>query len=239
MLSVIVPAAEGRLANLNLVLTSLGTQTLPRDLFEVIVVSDGGQESFGDVLKMHAALSPVFVRQPKHDPLTGAWGARIKALLPDQAMLMNSPEAKAWQSEHRTFFAEAVAAWNEHRNDARTMQPRNRGARNARFPFLIFADSDVVLHPRALEYYAEDFTKNPNRIVCGLYHWLKPMRVSPADVRQRFDDILAERLPALPLAPNAHSIMRDPRAKPSRDTCPTTRLRRKRRRKNFSSIRRT
>ena len=227
MLSVIVPAAEGRLSNLNLVLTSLGAQTLPRDLFEVIVVSDGGQDSFADVLKMHAALNPIFVHQPKHDPLASAWGARLKAELPDTLWAINSPEAEAWQQARRDFFLELVAAWDA-RRDAVTTQPRNRGARNARFPFLIFADSDVVLHPRALEYYAEDFTKNPNRIVCGLYHWLRPMRVSPADVRHRFDDILNERLPHLNIMPNAHSIMRDPRAQtfsqysPDHTFAPTT-----------------
>lgn len=226
MLSVIVPAADSRLANLNLVLTSLAAQTLPREMFEVIVVSDGGQDSFADVLKMHAALRPLFVRQPKHDPLLGAWGERLRSALPDTTWAINAPEALQWQNEHRAFFIEMVSAWDA-RRDALTMQPRNRGARNARFPFLIFADSDVVLHPRALEYYAEDFSKNPNRIVCGLYHWLAPMRVSPADVRQRFDSILDERLPRIELA-NPHSVMRDPRAQtfakysPDHTFCPAT-----------------
>lgn len=209
-LSVVIPAADGRVGNLNLVLTSLEQQTLPRERFEVIIVSDGGQDSFGDVLKMHKALNPVFVWQPKHDPMGGELGRRLKAVLPDKAMVMDSPEALAWQEAQREFFVNLI---DEMRPDwFGTMQPRNRGALNARFPFLVFADSDVVLHPRALEYYAEDFTENPRRVICGLYHWLKPMRVTPRDVRQAFDDILEERLPEVHLE-KAHSVMRDPRSK--------------------------
>lgn len=168
-LSVIIPVTDGRQQNLNLVLTSLECQTLPRDQFEVILVSDGGQDSFDSTLAMHKSLQPTFIWQPKHDPL-----------------LYGTPK--------------------------QTMPPRNRGARNAKFPFYVFLDSDVVLHPKALEYYAEDMAKNSDRVVCGIYHWLHPMRVSTMDIKTRIQDVLDERLLKLPTPnPQTHNIARDMR----------------------------
>ena len=93
-----------------------------------------------------------------------------------------------------------------------TTQPRNRGARNALYPFLVFADSDVILERHALQYYAENFAEMPDRIVAGLYHWLCPMNIATMDIRNRFDDILEERLPHRSVPqPKTHMINRDPR----------------------------
>ena len=88
---------------------------------------------------------------------------------------------------------------------------RNLGARVAKNPFYIFLDSDVIVRPETLEYYAEGFTNMSNRVIVGLYHWLKPMKVTPEDVKERFWDIINEKLPVLPIEKPRHNIMRDPR----------------------------
>jgi glycosyltransferase involved in cell wall biosynthesis len=60
---------------------------------------------------------------------------------------------------------------------------RNVGAKLARGQFLLFIDSDVVLNPRALEFYAEDFRDFPQRAIAGPYHWCAPMRVWRDDIQ--------------------------------------------------------
>lgn len=93
-----------------------------------------------------------------------------------------------------------------------TMQPRNRGARHARYPFYVFADSDVILRSDVLEIYAQDLTENPDRVIAGRYDWLPPMRISRTDIEQRFDDILAKKLRTLPIPqPQTHNIADDMR----------------------------
>jgi len=67
--------------------------------------------------------------------------------------------------------------------------PRNKGARLARYPFLIFLDSDVILDKQAMEFYAEDFDKNPIGIVAGLYDWLFPCRIGPDEIERGLDSI--------------------------------------------------
>jgi glycosyltransferase involved in cell wall biosynthesis len=72
---------------------------------------------------------------------------------------------------------------------------RNVGARLASGEFLLFIDSDVLLNPRALEYYAADFTGFPNRAIAGPYHWCPPAPITPKDVRDW--DTLSARMFAL------------------------------------------
>lgn len=88
---------------------------------------------------------------------------------------------------------------------------RNFGAKIARNPFLIFLDSDVIVCPKTLTYYAEGFTNMPNRVIVGLYHWLRPMEVTLDDVKTRFQEIIEEQLPPLPLEKPKHNIQRDAR----------------------------
>lgn len=161
-ISVIIPCGNGRLQNLNFVLTSLEMQTMKN--FAVIVVNDGSNDDSFSVCRAHPELDITYIHQPKHVAGSG------------------------------------------------TTQPRNRGARCALTKFVVFADSDVILHPNALEYYTEDFEENPNRIIVGMYHWLKWMRISQRDVKTRFDDIIEERLPAITTPPDSHSINRDIRS---------------------------
>lgn len=71
----------------------------------------------------------------------------------------------------------------------RDMPPRNMGARLARYPFLIFIDSDIILDKYALEYYAEDFSVEPSGIVAGMYDWLPPCRIGPDEVESGLDSI--------------------------------------------------
>jgi len=91
-----------------------------------------------------------------------------------------------------------------------SIQPRNRGALLARHDFYVFADSDVILRSDALALYVEGMTVNPSRIIAGVYHWLTPMHVTANDVINRFDDIIAEKLPPRKIGlPPTHSICRD------------------------------
>ena len=54
---------------------------------------------------------------------------------------------------------------------------RNAGAAMADSDFLLFLDVDVLLHPKALSYYAEDFRNFPMRAIAGPYHWTAPLEV--------------------------------------------------------------
>lgn len=55
--------------------------------------------------------------------------------------------------------------------------PRNKGAKLAKYDYLLFLDSDVILNARALEYYAQDIKANPDRVIIGPYDWLPPLTV--------------------------------------------------------------
>ena len=59
---------------------------------------------------------------------------------------------------------------------------RNVGVSLAKGDFLLFIDSDVVLNPRALEYYADDFNDFSQRAIAGPYHWCAPMNVCREDI---------------------------------------------------------
>ena len=61
----------------------------------------------------------------------------------------------------------------------------------------IFLDADVLLPPNALELYIEDYKKEPNRVVCGIYHWGIPMEITEEDILERWEDIINERLPEM------------------------------------------
>src|SRR3989304_5372540 len=74
---------------------------------------------------------------------------------------------------------------------------RNIGAFNAEGQRLIFIDSDVLLRPDALAYYAEAHQLNPQASICGLYHSLPSMQVTLEDVLERFGDIESESLTKL------------------------------------------
>ena len=80
-------------------------------------------------------------------------------------------------------------AWNASR-------PRNFGAKMAEqgTTHYLFLDSDVVLNPKAIEYYIEDIQVNPDRVVIGPYHWTAPMMVLPSDIEHHFDDFINNRL---------------------------------------------
>ncbi len=105
-----------------------------------------------------------------------------------------------------------VYIWTPKYEPNKDIPPRNKGAKVARYPFYLFLDSDIVLASDVLSLYAEDMEFNPKRIVAGLYHWLRPMKITVEDVRDRFADIIEERLPHLPIEiPQTNNICRDMR----------------------------
>jgi glycosyltransferase involved in cell wall biosynthesis len=84
---------------------------------------------------------------------------------------------------------------------AKNRQPRNTGALVAPSQYLVFADSDIVMHRRALECFASDLAGHPNAIVCGMYHWLPPMDAT-ADRIFESDESFRQFLSAgFPVAP--------------------------------------
>jgi glycosyltransferase involved in cell wall biosynthesis len=139
MLSVILPVTSGRLTNLKNVLHSLELQTLPKDQFEIIVVSDGSQDDFMKLLNGFN-LDWRFVYTPKFEK-------------------------------------------------DKDIPPRNKGARLARYPLLVFIDSDVILDKDALLYYENDFKEFPHGAVAGMYDWLHPCRIGPAEIKGGLDSI--------------------------------------------------
>lgn len=52
-------------------------------------------------------------------------------------------------------------------------RPRNLALKLAVGELILILDSDILLTEKALEYYWEDYTKNPDRIILGRYDWLK------------------------------------------------------------------
>lgn len=201
-LSIIIPVGSNRLHNLNLVLTSLEGQTYQN--FEVIVVNDGGDD-VSTVLRAHRGLNLTYIYTPRHEsPVQKEIEQLMKELpIPE--------EEDRWRVENKVRIDALVDRLMETKKVA-TTHPRNRGARNAMYSCFVFADSDVILCPKALEYYAEDFAENSDRVVVGSYDWLRPMRISAVDVRRRFWDIIDERLDHLSIPqPQTHNVCADQR----------------------------
>ena len=72
-------------------------------------------------------------------------------------------------------------------------RPRNYGAKLAEKTSLayVFVDSDVMLNKFALACYAEDFTRNKNRVVIGPYNWLPPMYMDASDIEFGWKKIIS------------------------------------------------
>ena len=111
--------------------------------------------------------------------------------------------------------------------------PRNKGARLAKYPFLVFLDSDVLLHAKALEYYMEDVAHNPLGVVAGRYDWLPPCVIGKRELEEGLESIYsynAERddldvhvrvLP-FPKGNPTHNVCRDMRQPMFFETTPET-----------------
>jgi len=192
--SVIIPTTGGRLENLELVLTSLSQQIFPKQLFEVIVVNDGGEEEAYDLTMGFAndfGHNLTYIYTDKYEPLL--FGKSIDEII---------------DVEYRGY-----GHVDEPEGKIPNIQPRNKGVEFAISDFFIFADSDIILPPTALACYFQDILHNPSRIILGVYHWLYPMHITPNDVITRFDDIINERLAKKLLTEiepkQTHNIMRD------------------------------
>ena len=87
-------------------------------------------------------------------------------------------------------------AWIYKKDDWNASRPRNYGAKLAEkeTQAYVFVDSDVVLNPKALEFYWEDFQKNKNRVIIGPYHWLARQHVTPNAVENKFDALINNQL---------------------------------------------
>lgn len=193
--SVIVPTTGGRLQNLELVLTSLSNQYFPKQLYEVIVVNDGGEKEASSVAQgfLQSFSRLFYIYGEKFTPLS--FDKSIDAI--------REVPCVSWDGI------------SDYDGIIQDIQPRNKGAEFARGDFFIFADSDIILAPTALSLYFQDMMHNPNRIVLGVYHWLYPMHVTPDDVLTRFDDIINERISKYmlseiePTGVQSHNICRD------------------------------
>lgn len=196
--SVIVPTTGGRLQNLELVLTSLSNQYFPKQLYEVIVVNDGGekQEPYNLCKEFAEKFSRLcYLRTERFQPLD-----------------FDSPVSKI-----EGVVVEDIldSLYDGLGNTVPNVQPRNKGTIVAKSDFFIFADSDIILAPTALSLYFQDMMHNPNRIVLGVYHWLYPMHVTPEDILTRFDDIINEHISKYmlseiePTGVQSHNICRD------------------------------
>lgn len=175
--SVIIPTTGGRLENLELVLTSLANQVFPKQLYEVIVVNDGGDKEALDLVKTFedSFNSLKYIYSNKFEPLDFD-----KSL--EDIPFADYLEVECWPDKD----------WE--RGGVENVQPRNKGVFLADADFLIFADSDIILCPTALACYFQDMMHNPDRIMLGVYHWLYPMYVTPEDVATRFDAVINEHL---------------------------------------------
>ncbi len=83
-----------------------------------------------------------------------------------------------------------------------------------------FVDSDVLQYPNNLRLYKEAYLKNPNRVICGEYDWGAPIEITEEDVKDRFQAIIEESLPAIPNAAPHGMLGRDIRAKEFEGTTP-------------------
>lgn len=199
--SIIIPTTGGRMANLDLVLTSLEHQWFPRDDFEAIVVNDGGEPEAKGLVASYAGKfgKLTYIHSPKFVPIP------LTQISPSDVEV-------------------SVTIWGKGGELYKVVpneQPRNKGARMAENPFYVFADSDVILAPSVLALYNQDLSNNPDRVVAGLYHWLFPMAITKPDIIERFDDVIHHRLQKIPLStPQTHNICRDMRLQTFTETTP-------------------
>lgn len=81
----------------------------------------------------------------------------------------------------------------------RVSRVRNNGVRACHRPQALthywFVDSDVVLNPLAVESIRPFLTAQPNIVVAGRYDWLPPMRVTKADLEERWNKLVRGELP--------------------------------------------
>ena len=91
----------------------------------------------------------------------------------------------------------SIKYYRHEHNGYRVSLTRNQGARlRARdCTHLWFVDSDVLLPRGAVEHVREIITEHPGVVICGRYDWLPPMEVTAQDVSDRWDYIVAQRLP--------------------------------------------
>lgn len=84
--------------------------------------------------------------------------------------------------------------WHQHRGWG-VCKARNDGAKFATGDAYLFIDSDVMLNEHALGHYKNLFEANPAAIIAGRYDWLPPMDITPHDVYQNWEKIVAWDLP--------------------------------------------
>lgn len=87
--------------------------------------------------------------------------------------------------------------WRE--NDCCLSRSRNIGANSSQSPYLVYIDSDILLHPRALQHYLDYLNQRKNTLICGYYGndrskiapslWFSDLMVNWYDRRFFFDDV--------------------------------------------------
>lgn len=91
--------------------------------------------------------------------------------------------------------------------------PRNYGVEisNPSFEVIVFLDSDVLLNRDALQYYYDDYKKNPDRVVIGQYNWLPRMALDRETIQNNLNKIIACDMPKLPIEGGMGHIGQDVR----------------------------
>jgi len=187
-----------------MVLTSLSSQHFPKQLYEVIVVNDGGDM---EAEELTMGFADAF------ETLIYLYAGKFEPLSFDSSVEDIKKVDGYWAAQGH--FPDNLSEKDKIPN----VQPRNKGVMLAHSDFFIFADSDIILPPNTLSLYFQDMMHDPNRVVLGVYHWLYPMHITTEDVLTRFDDIINEHLAKKliteiePSGKPTHNICRDYRMK--------------------------
>ena len=88
--------------------------------------------------------------------------------------------------------------WHAH-NGFGLSRSRNDGAKTADGEVLHFIDSDIMLSPTSLQAAWDLYQDKKDRAIGGYYKYLPGMLITSQDVRERWDDIWAMKLPSIPI----------------------------------------
>jgi len=89
---------------------------------------------------------------------------------------------------------EITYCWQPHAG-FRAGQARNMGTKLAKYSYVLFLDSDVLLNPTAIAHYHNLKDANPGAIIAGRYDWLPSMDIDDEDVFHNWQKVVNAQLP--------------------------------------------